>query len=524
MLFSSLVGVLGGPGQSTYAAANTFLDGLAAYRRRRGLAAMSLAWGLWTQGDSGMTAQLTAGDLARIRRAGVIPITPDQGVRLLNESLGRREANLVPALLDLSKLQRRFSHERQIPALLRGLVRPRPGVAAGRTSEADGVLSQLKRVPESERMQAVQTLIRGEVASVLGIDAATIALDEPLGNLGLDSLKALELRSRLMARLNVEVPVGELFTRTPAQLSAQVGIPADRPSLPSIAPRAMGEATEPFPLNPIQEAYWVGRATGTLSGVAIHSYQEFEGTSIDVARLEQAWQKVVARHDALRIVISDEGQQRVLAEVPLYAIARVDLSSLGEAELERALLRHRREVSTTVRPTDRWPLFEIRALALPAGRTRICMDVDFMTLDAASFFGIVSSDLMRLYAAPDQALPALPPCTFRDCVLAQVEARQSDAYATSMAYWEARRPTFDPTPQLPLVSDPGQISGHLTGRRRRIVPAGEWAALKAQARRRGLTPSMALCAAYAEVIATWTGGQRCLLNVTHFAAPRFIHA
>jgi amino acid adenylation domain-containing protein/thioester reductase-like protein len=316
-----------------------------------------------------------------------------------------------------------------------------------------------------------------------------------------------------------EADIAVNFKRFESGLAPLVSGPVKHVSSASPALARSAEAHEPFPLNPIQEAYWVGRTTGTLSGVAIHAYHEFESVSIDLPRFEQAWRNVVAHHEALRIVISDEGMQRVLSDVPPYVIEKIDLTSLEGTELEGHLLRHRQEVSTAVRPTDRWPLFEIRALWLPAGRIRICMDVDLTTLDAGSLRRIVLRDLLRQYQAPQDPLPPLPPCTFRDCVLAQTAWRQGEAYAKSMAYWEARRPTFEPAPQLPLVSDPVSISGHITRRRQRVLPAPDWSSLKAKAKRRGLTPSMALCAAYAEVIACWSSGQRYLLNLTHFAAP-----
>ena len=212
VLFSSVMGVLGGPGQGNYAAANSFLDALAAHRRGAGLVATSLAWGPWAQTD-GMTRDLGAADVERLARSGLPLLDEQEGLELFDAALARPEALLVPARLDLAALRARAAAGTD-DALLRGLVRAparRSAASAGTTTQSSPA-EQLAGLPRAERQRVLTALVREQVAGVLGHASADgIGTERAFNELGFDSLTAVELRNRLGAATGLRLPVTVVF-------------------------------------------------------------------------------------------------------------------------------------------------------------------------------------------------------------------------------------------------------------------------------------------------------------------------
>ncbi|MGW1193829.1 SDR family NAD(P)-dependent oxidoreductase [Streptomyces sp. NPDC002559] len=206
VLFSSVAGTLGSPGQGNYGAANAFLDALAAHRHKRGLAGTALAWGLWAQGGNGMTAQLGEAELARMRRQGARAMTVREGLRLLDAALARPEPHLVPLKLDTDRLQQ--AGEDRLPALLRALVRPRPKRASGRDAEqASAFRDRLAALPAEERIVSLRKFVQQEVTAVLGLSGTgDVPLDKAMREFGWDSLMAVELKNRIAKYTQVAVP------------------------------------------------------------------------------------------------------------------------------------------------------------------------------------------------------------------------------------------------------------------------------------------------------------------------------
>jgi NAD(P)-dependent dehydrogenase (short-subunit alcohol dehydrogenase family)/acyl carrier protein len=206
VLFSSASGVFGTPGQATYAAANAFLDALASWRRARGLPGQSLAWGLWQSQGQGMTAHLGKAELARMRRLGSAPLPAAAALALLDAALARPEATLVPIRLELPRVVD------EPPAILRGLARPSLPRASAAPPAGPSLPARLAELSDDERRGVLTKLVQEEVAAVLGLrGAAQVPADRPINELGLDSLMALDVRSRLTALLGIKVSLTHLL-------------------------------------------------------------------------------------------------------------------------------------------------------------------------------------------------------------------------------------------------------------------------------------------------------------------------
>jgi acyl transferase domain-containing protein/acyl carrier protein len=214
VLFSSVAGVFGSAGQGAYAAANAFLDALAAQRRAGGLAAQSLAWGLWSAaGEIADEAGRTAAQ--RLSAAGMSALSAEQGLGLFDLACSSAEVLVVAARLELAALR---AAGEPIP-LLRGLVgSPARGVERG------ALRRRVAQAPADQREQLVTELVRAEAATVLGHHSPQfVELDSSFKELGFDSLGAVELRNRLAVATELNLPATLVFDYpSPAVLSRRL--------------------------------------------------------------------------------------------------------------------------------------------------------------------------------------------------------------------------------------------------------------------------------------------------------------
>ncbi|MFF5372858.1 type I polyketide synthase, partial [Streptomyces sp. NPDC013187] len=246
VLFSSVSGLVGTAGQANYAAANAYVDALAQHRRAQGLPATSLAWGLW-DATHGMGATLTPAEIARWERAGMPPLTVEQGLALFDQALNSDAPLLVPVPLRLSRAGAAEPHpllRGLVPARLRRVARASGPDAAGESSWA----RQIAALPEDERKETVLDLVRTRVAAVLGHSGANaVAPDRAFNDLGFDSMSGVELRNELARATGLRLPTTLVFDHpAPAPLAAYLLGRAVALKAPAAVTRRTARADEPI--------------------------------------------------------------------------------------------------------------------------------------------------------------------------------------------------------------------------------------------------------------------------------------
>lgn len=209
ILFSAGVVLLGSPGQAGYAAANAFLDSLAHYRRAQGLPALSINWGPWA--EVGMVATLSDQNQRRWSEQGINLISSEQGSQIMQNLLGGKRAQVAVLPINWSSYRSRFSAG-HIPSLFVDLVaKDQPQDQPTSTHEPD-LFKRLTEAPPSKQRNLLLAHLREQAGKVLGLESSRpIDPQQPLNEMGLDSLMAVELRNALSHSVKSPLPATLLF-------------------------------------------------------------------------------------------------------------------------------------------------------------------------------------------------------------------------------------------------------------------------------------------------------------------------
>jgi yersiniabactin nonribosomal peptide synthetase len=494
--------------------------------------------------EAAVVARPDAGGDDRLVAYVVAAGPPCDAAGLRSALAARLPAYLVPDIfIPLDDLPRLISGKLDRAAL------PAPAAAGGAPA------APARSAPAAPARSAREAAVAGQWRRLLG--SPDVAATDDFFALGGHSLAAMDLISWLNSEYGAGLTLGDLHDApTVAGLAAlldarcpagahpgsddarQAAAPARRvpgaaspdtagpdTAGPGVVRPDPGAAHDPFPLTDAQYAYWVGRGDAVeLGNVGCHGYFEWQGADLDPERLGRAWQRLIDRHDALRLVIQPDGTQRVRPLPAPYRPPVLDLREHDGEAARQAVAAVRGRLSHQVLPADRWPLFDLRITLLPGGQVRLHLSFDLLIMDAWSYAQLLIPELARFYADPDAEAEPLA-LTFRDYVVATRAAQpESPDYVRSRAYWRGRLDRLPPAPDLPSAGGPaasGPAAARSRFRRRAArLDAAAWTILQERARARGVTRDCFLIATFAEILRTWSGSTAFTLNCPLFNRQR----
>ncbi|NHB91158.1 non-ribosomal peptide synthetase/type I polyketide synthase [Photorhabdus cinerea] len=503
LLHASAASMLGAQGQGAYAIANACLESLALTASNQ-LMVKALVWGVW--GGIGMASDRRL--VEKLAQDGMLPFSANEGIWHFNQSLRTAFPCYLAMRLDENH-----------PDILRRL---QAGITYTAATSIPSLATNNALYQDSEQRL---NWLRQRVATLLRLEQPErLEPQQDLLQFGLDSLLFLELNTVIHQQFGFRLTAGLAYQNmTLKGLNELIGDALPEQPVVSSQPEIMIDSSQrhaPFPLTPIQHAYWIGRTQAIdFGGVACHVLFEWdlELDSFDIPRFEKAWNALIQRHGMLRMVVDEDGQQRILPETPWYALSQDDLRTLDDTACEQTLAQRRHTLSYQVPPAEQWPLFEVSVSLLPNEHCRLHMNLDLLQFDVQSF-RIMMDDLQLAYRQQPLAPQAF---TFRDYVMAEQAQRESKEWRASWEYWQEQLPSLPPAPRLPLNPQlPQRNQPQFTTYEGRLAQS-DWQILKQSWKKWGVTPSAGLLTLFAHTLEWYSRHPLFTLNLTFFNRQPF---
>ncbi|HSI14073.1 MAG TPA: SDR family NAD(P)-dependent oxidoreductase [Chthoniobacter sp.] len=217
VMFSSVSSIFGNPAQGNYGAANSFLDSLTYHRHALGLPALTMNWGVL--GGEGYVArnERVAEFLAK---QGTYELSPGEVVSILESSLVAGNAQVAAIRVDWAKWRQFFRGGQENPLFERILTAVEGQESGGGTSDWR---PRIESASPEEREGVIAQAVREVVGSVLRVKPDSLRDDQPLTDLGLDSLMGVEIENSLEAAIGVALPPTSLMrARTIGQIASLI--------------------------------------------------------------------------------------------------------------------------------------------------------------------------------------------------------------------------------------------------------------------------------------------------------------
>ena len=268
-----------------------------------------------------------------------------------------------------------------------------------------------------------------------------------------------------------------------------------------------------YPLTDIQLAYLIGKGSNMyLGGNSVHVYIEYEGNA-EPEKVEKALNKVIQRHEALRIVINDDGTQSLPEETAEYHIGITDISAMNAEERDSVINRHREEYSSKIYSSGVWPMFSFHAFRMSETCFRYAFDTDLMIMDRSSI-ELLFKEIDHFYNDEGSELPAIEH-GFLEYAQKRNEFKAHN-YKKDREYWEEYIDSgmLCAPSDIPVNEGIGNASSLPFVTAERFICAEKWQEIKKNLIKMRIAPSVFIMTAYAKGLSLWQNTPDTAINMT----------
>lgn len=276
-----------------------------------------------------------------------------------------------------------------------------------------------------------------------------------------------------------------------------------------------------FPLTNIQNSYVVGRNSAySLGDVTCHGYIEITyEEELDRAKLQKAWNTVIAKHDMLRVVVYADGYQMVQESVPEVEIPFYDLKGKSQDDITKAEEDIRSIYAEKQYELGKWPMCDV-VLSVRDGKSVIHFSLDMLITDFMSA-NLILDDLDRCYHG--EAIEPTVETLYRDIVLhgKKLEAQRTEKRIKDEEYWNEKIKTMGDAPDL-ITSDNAPVDTASFRQVKYFVDHAGKEAINRYAQKMKITGSVLILSAFSEVINRWSKNSKFCINLTMLSRDRSI--
>lgn len=359
------------------------------------------------------------------------------------------------------------------------------------------------------------------------LDNNSYSPDDPFLIAGGNSLKAVQMVYALKKKYNIEIGMTGFFENSSLRkLSAYVkNLIAAKDGNCENKIEVISENDnksskwQPFSLSELQQAYIVGREKNMTLDIVTHVFVEYDCTCYDNDKFLRVVDKLIRRHDVLRMKLSENGTQQFVEEIPEYKIPVVDLSKFSERKQKKYIGYVREKMIRYRLDLNDISLARIHVNILGEKHAYIQFYIDALICDGFSY-GILYNEFEALYENENAELASLE-FNFKDYIEYIEKQKKTEEYEKAKKYWLKRIETFAEPVSLPFKTKPENLDSLQCEINECNISVANWLKIKNIAEKRGITGFVVLYTAFSEVIARWNFAKKFILNVPVSNRPAF---